>query len=102
MQPVIEIQAGDAVTAEHMDERFLGIEKRMEQGLAHAEKAPEQGLCSYQPAPGRHEQRFDDLRNTMLMLYIPVALAILGTVVTYLFFRWTYKPLPHQSSVQRK
>ena len=38
----------------------------------------------------------------MLMPYIPVALAILGAVVTYLFFRWTYKPLPHQSSVQRK
>ena len=85
-----------------MDERFLGIEKRMEQGLAHAEMAREQDFVHINPRLDDMNKRFDDLRNTMLMLYIPVALAILGAVVTYLFFRWTYKPLPHQSSVQRK
>ena len=38
-----------------MDERFLGIEKRMEQGFAHAEKAREQDLVQgpdYQVAAG--------------------------------------------------
>ena len=45
MQPAIEMQTGDAGTAEHLDERFLSIEKRMEQGFAHAEKAREQGYC---------------------------------------------------------
>ena len=94
MQPVIEMEAANAGTAEHLDERFLSIEKRMEQGFAHAEKAREQGYCSYQPPPGRHEQRFDDFRNTMLMLYIPVAPAILGTVVTYLFLREHMNPSP--------
>ena len=56
MQPVIEMQAGDAGTAEHMDERFLGIEKRMEQGFAHAEKAREQDFVHINP-------RLDDMNS---------------------------------------
>ena len=37
-----------------MDERSLGVEKRMEQGFAHAEKAHEQNFVHV-------NQRFDDL-----------------------------------------
>lgn len=73
--------------AEHMDERFLGIEKRMEQGFVHAEKAREQDFVHLNQRLDDMNRRFDDLRNTMLMLYIPVALAILGVVVKYFFFK---------------
>ena len=38
------MQAGQTEMAEYMDELFLGIEKRMEQGFAHAEMAREQDL----------------------------------------------------------
>ena len=39
-----------------MDERSLGVEKRMEQGFVHAEKAREQNLVHV-------NQRFDDLNQ---------------------------------------
>ena len=81
------MQARETEMAEYMDELFLGIEKRMERGFAHAEMAQEQDFVHINPPLDDMNKRFDDLRNTMLMLYIPVALAILGAVVTYLFFQ---------------
>ena len=81
------MQAGQTEMAEYMDELFLGIEKRMEQEFAHAEMAREQDFVHINPPLDDMNKRFDDLKNTMLMLYIPVALAILGAVVTYLFFQ---------------
>ena len=44
-----------------MDERFLSVEKRMEQGFSHAEKAREQNLFHI-------NQRFDGLRGEIRSL----------------------------------
>ena len=67
------MQARETEMAEYMDERFLGIEKRMGQGIAHAEMAREQDFVHINPRLDDMNKRFDALRNTMLMLYIPVA-----------------------------
>ncbi len=67
------MQARETEMAEYMGERFLGIEKRMEQGFAHAEMAREQDFVHINPRLDDMNKRFDALRNTMLMLYIPVA-----------------------------
>ena len=67
------MQARETEMAEYMDERFLGIEKRMGQEFAHAEMAREQDFVHINPRLDDMNKRFDALRNTMLMLYIPVA-----------------------------
>ena len=91
-----------------IDERFLGLEKRMEQGFAHAEKQREQSLVHLnqrfddmtQSVNQRFndmtqnvnrrfdslEKRFDDLRTLMVVMYTPLAIAILGALVKWIFF----------------
>ena len=81
------MQAGQTEMAEYMDELFLGIEKAHGAGICACRNGAGTGFVHINPRLDDMNKRFDDLRNTMLMLYIPVALAILGAVVTYLFFQ---------------
>ena len=46
-----------------IDERILGVEKRMEQGFAHAAKEREQILVAMNQRFDGVNQRFDDLRD---------------------------------------
>ena len=87
-----------------VDERILGVEKRMEQGFAHAEKAREQNLvhinqrfADAEKARDQNlvhvnqrfdslEKRFDDLRTLIVVMYTPIAIAILAAVVKWFFF----------------
>ena len=80
-----------------MDERFLGIEKRMEQGFAHAAKEREQNFVHLNQRfddmnRGMNqrfdslEKRFDDLRTLMVVMYTPLAIALLGALVKWFFF----------------
>lgn len=48
-----------------IDERFLSLEKRMEQGFAHAEKAREQNLVHVNQRFDDVEKRFDSLERRM-------------------------------------
>ena len=79
-----------------MDERFLGVEKRMEQGFAHAAKERAQNFIHLNQrfddmSRGVNqrfdslEKRFDDLRTLMVVMYTPLAIAILGAVVKWFF-----------------
>ena len=59
-----------------IDERILGVEKRMEQGFAHAAKEREQILVAM-------NQRFEEVSRRfvwMLLLFSPVLVAIPGLV----------------------
>lgn len=80
-----------------IDERFLGLEKQMEQGFAHAEKQREQNFVHLnqrfddmtQSVNRRFdslENRFDDLRTLMVVMYTPLAIAMLGALVKWIFF----------------
>ena len=82
------------------DERYDSINRR----LADAEKAREQNLVHvnqrFEQIDKRFgdmnqsmnqrfdslERRFDDLRTMMVVMYTPIALAILGAVIKILFF----------------
>ena len=68
-----------------MDERFLGVEKRMEQGFAHAAKERAQNFIHLNQRFDSLEKRFDDLRTLMVVMYTPLAIAILGAVVKWFF-----------------
>ena len=80
-----------------IDERFLGVEKRMEQGFVHAAKERELGFAHAAKEREQNfvhlnqrfdslEKRFDDLRTLMVVMYTPVAIAILGGLVKWFFF----------------
>ena len=75
-----------------MDERFLGIEKRMEQGFAHAEKAREQNLVHVDQRFDNLEKRMDQLhmdmrqmRNWLVWLFGLVVFGFIGSIVLILF-----------------
>ena len=87
-----------------IDERFLSIEKRMEQGFAHAAKERENILAHldqrFEGVNQRFEgvnqrfdslennlgKRLDDMRTLIVVMYTPVAIAVLGGVVKWFFF----------------
>lgn len=80
-----------------IDERFLGLEKQMERGFAHAEKQREQNFVhlnqrfddmtqSVNQRFDSLENRFDDLRTLMVVMYTPLAIAMLGALVKWIFF----------------
>ena len=48
-----------------IDERFLGVEKRMEQGFAHAAKERENILVHLNQRFDDMNQRFDDMKENM-------------------------------------
>ena len=70
---------------QRVDERFAGIEIRMEQGFAHAAKEREQNFLHLNQRIDdlnrSINQRFDDLRGMLIIMYTPLALAIVGAVV---------------------
>ena len=75
-----------------MDERFIGIEKRMEQGFAHAEKAREQNLVHINRRFDSLEKRMDQLhadmlqmRNWLVWLFGLVVFGFIGSIVLILF-----------------
>ena len=79
-----------------MDERFLGLEKRMEQGFAHAEKAREQNLVHvnqrFDSLERRMEEGFSELRadmrqmrNWLVWLFGLVVFGFIGSIVLILF-----------------
>ena len=89
-----------------MDERFLGIEKRMEQGFAYAEKAREQNLVHIDQRFDGVNQRFDgvnqrfdglekrmdqlhsdmlQMRNWLVWLFGLVVFGFIGSIVLILF-----------------
>lgn len=85
--------AEESVRKEHVeaftrrfDGRFLGVEKRMEQGFAHAEKARERNFVHL-------NQRFDSLER-MIVLQNKAVLGILVGVVKTCFFRVDRRTLP--------
>ena len=53
------------VRKEYIDERFLGIERRMEQGFSHAEKAREQNYAHVNQRLDDLHRRFDDLNHNV-------------------------------------
>ena len=78
-----------------MDERFLGLEKRMEQGFAHAEKAREQNLVHvdqrFDSLERRMEEGFSELRadmrqmrNWLVWLFGLVVFGFIGSIVLIL------------------
>ena len=88
-----------------MDERFLGIEKRMEQGFAYAEKAREQDLVHINHRFDGLNQRFDGLerhmdqlhadmrqmRNWLVWLFGLVVFGFIGSIVLILFRGLVFK-----------
>ena len=60
-------------------EQFGEFVKRMEEGFFHVSER----LQSLENSLGK---RMDDLRNMVLVLYTPVAIALLGTAVKVIFF----------------
>ena len=89
---------------EAVDQRFVSMEKRMEEGFAHvnqladqrydsinqrfadAEKARDQNMVHVNQRFDSLEKRFDDLRTLIVVMYTPIAIAILGAVVKWFFF----------------
>ena len=80
--------AEEFVRKEHVEaftrrfgERFLGVEKRMEQGFAHAEKAREQNFVHL-------NQCFDSLEKMITFqnkIVLGILVVILAGLVKYLF-----------------
>ena len=84
--------------------QFGEFVKRMEQGFAHvnqladtrydsisqrfadAEKARDQNLVHVNQRFDSLEKRFDDLRTLIVVMYTPIAIAILAAVVKWFFF----------------
>ena len=76
-----------------MDERVLGVEKRMEQGFAHAEKAREQNLVHinqrFNDMNTRFdglEKRLDDLWKLQVVMLGGILAAAIAAVVKVFFF----------------
>ena len=84
-----------------MDERFLGLEKRMEQGFIHAEKSREQNFAHAEKAREQINQRLDSIerslsdiradmrqmRNWLISLYVFIAIGFLGVLAREFLFR---------------
>ena len=75
-----------------MDERFISIERRMEQGFAHADKAREQNLVHINQRFDSLEKRMDQLhadmlqmRNWLVWLFGLVVFGFIGSIVLILF-----------------
>ena len=71
------------------DERYESINQRFEsmnQRFADAEKARDQNLVHVNQRFDSLEKRFDDLRTLIVVMYTPIAIAILGAVVKWFFF----------------
>ena len=79
-----------------MDERFLGLEKRMQQGFTHAEKAREQNFVHvnqrFDSLERRMEEGFSELRadmrqmrNWLVWLFGLVVFGFIGSIVLILF-----------------
>lgn len=71
-----------------IDERFLSLEKRMEQGFAHAEKAREQNLVhvnqrfdGLEKALGELRSDMRQLRNWLVGLFGLVVFGFIGSIV---------------------
>lgn len=78
-----------------MDERFLSLEKRMEQGFAHAEKAREQNFVHMNQRFDRLERRMEEgfselradmrqMRNWLVWLFGLVVFGFIGSIVLIL------------------
>ena len=95
-----------------MDERFLGIEKRMEQGFAYAEKAREQDVVHINYRFDGVNQRFDgmnqrfdglerrmdqlhadmlQMRNWLVWLFGLVVFGFIGSIVLILLRGLVFK-----------
>ena len=91
--------AEEFVRKEHVEEftrrfggRFLGVEKRMERGFAHAEKAREQNFVHlnqrFDDSKEGVNQRFDSLEKMIALqnkAVLGILAVILAGVVKYLF-----------------
>ena len=98
--------AEEFVRKEHFDEyvlrmdgRFIGIEKRLEQGFAHADKAREQNLAHINQRFDDMNRRFDGLerhmdqlhpdmlqmRNWLVWLFGLVVFGFIASIVLILF-----------------
>ena len=71
-----------------IDERFLSLEKRMEQGFAHAEKAREQNLVhvnqrfdGLEKALGELHSDMRQIRNWLVWLFGLVVFGFIGSIV---------------------
>lgn len=78
-----------------LDERFLSLEKRMEQGFAHAEKAREQNFVHlnqrFDSLERRMEEGFSELRadmcqmrNWLVWLFGLVVFGFIGSIMLIL------------------
>jgi hypothetical protein len=85
-----------------IDERFLSLEKRMEQGFAHAEKAREHNLVHinqrFDSLERRMEEGFSELRadmrqmrNWMVWLFGLVVFAFVGSILLILLRGMAFK-----------
>ena len=64
------------------DQRYDSINQR----FADADKAREQNLVHVNQRFDSLEKRFDDLRTLMVVMYTPLAIALLGALVKWFFF----------------
>ena len=85
--------AEEFVRREHFEEfslrigeRFLSLEKRMEQGFAHAEKAREQNLVHVNQRFDGLEKRLDDLWKVMVVMVGGIFAAAIAAAVKVFFF----------------
>ena len=86
-----------------MDERFLGLEKRMEQGFIHAEKSREQNFAHAEKAREQINRRLDSIerslsdiradmpqmRNWLISLCVFIVIGFLGVLAKEFLFRGT-------------
>lgn len=71
---------------ERADERFYSLEKRMEESFAHVNQRFDDMNRSVNQRFDSLEKRFDDLRTMLVIMYTPIALAVLGAAIKVLFF----------------
>ena len=69
----------------HVDQRFESVAQRFESVDQRFESIA-QRFESVNQHFANLEKRFDDLRTMLVVMYTPIALAILGAVVKILFF----------------
>ena len=88
-QFVKRMEDGFAHVNELANERYESINQRFEnmnQRFADAEKARDQSLVHVNQRFDSLEKRFDDLRTLIVVMYTPIAIAVLGAVVKWFFF----------------
>jgi len=81
-QFVKRMEDGFAHVNQLADQRYDSINQR----LADADKAREQNLVYVNQRFDSLEKRFDDMRTLIVVMYTPVAIAVLGGVVKWFFF----------------